>query len=103
MDEKAYDPRQIVTQFNVVTTGPARTDENMAFAMSVEKVLGSGFSVNEALGLMAAIVNPDFDPPPKAAYTGYRLDDALDTRVRLSLWGYVRTPLPARAPAGKAS
>ena len=87
-----YDPRRFVAQFNVVTTGPARTANYLDFELAAEQVLGSGFTVDQALGLIAANVEPEIAAPRKPAYSGYCTDEALGTRIRLSIWAYATVP-----------
>lgn len=70
--------------FAVASTGPERY--NLTFVTEIAKALQSSFSVEEALGLLKDDLLEDTDPPRKQAYSGYCLDEALGTRIRLSLW-----------------
>jgi len=84
-----YDEGQCTAMFAVATTGEARFVED-EFEFEIADTLKSGFSVDDALGLMAASIDPEKSAPRKQAYSGYCLDAELETRIRLSLWCYVK-------------
>ena len=79
-----YDALQASALFVVVTTGEDRYDLDLIGEVS--SVLNSGFSVDEALGLIANSINEAIDKPRKTAYAGYCLDSALGNRLRCSAW-----------------
>ena len=79
-----YDASQALALFVVVTTGEDRYGFDLV--SDVSSVLNSGFSVNEALGLIASSIDEAIDKPKKTAYAGYCLDSALGSRLRCSAW-----------------
>jgi hypothetical protein len=76
--------------FAVASTGHERY--NLMFLNEIADALQSGFSVEEAFGLLKAELHEDIDPPRKQVYSGYCLDEALGTRIRLSLWMFLDVP-----------
>lgn len=76
--------------FAVASTGHERY--NLTFVTEIADTLQSGFSVEEAVGLLKAELHDDTDSPGKQVYSGYCLDEALGTRIRLSLWMFLDVP-----------
>jgi len=74
--------------YAVASTGQERYGYD-AFMNDISTKLGSGFSVEEATALLASEINEAVSPPRKRVYTGYCLDPALGSRIRLSLWLFI--------------
>ena len=70
--------------FGVVSTGLERYD--LQLVEDVLPVVGGGFSLEEALGLIAATVEGSDAPRTKTVHFGFCLDPALESKRRLSLW-----------------
>lgn len=75
--------------YAVASTGQERYGYD-AFLNDISTKLGSGFSVEEATALLASEINEAVSPPRKRVYTGYCLDPALGSRIRLSLWLFIQ-------------
>lgn len=73
--------------FAVASTG----EENYGidFIDNISTTLNSGFSVEEAVGLLAASLCESAEEPTKQIYSGYCLDSALENKIRLSLWLFI--------------
>ena len=82
-----YDLSLATGLFAVASTGEDRYGP--PFVEEVDATLGSGFSVQEAVNLLAAAIDPDIGTAPQAAYSGYSLDPALGSRIRLSVWLFI--------------
>lgn len=76
--------------FAVASTG----EENYGFEFldSISTTLGSGFSVDDALGLVAASLSETAKEPSKKIHAGYCLDASLQRKTRLSLWLFIDPP-----------
>lgn len=86
-----YSLENISTIYAVASTGDDRY--GMDFLNEVSTTLESGFSISEALTLLASSVEPEINNPQKQSYAGYCLDSALENRVRLSLWFFIPATL----------
>lgn len=84
-----YDVEEITAMFAVASTGHERY--KLQFVRDINGALNSGFSVDECLGQMAASIEPSKDRPRKQTYSGYCLDPALGTQIRISLWCYANS------------
>lgn len=74
--------------YAVVSTGEERYD--IDFSIEVSKMLGSGFSPDEAIGLLKSSILENESPPIKEVYSGYCLDSALGRAIRVSLWIFMK-------------
>jgi len=96
LEQRGYDAESITAMFAVASTGHERY--KMKFVSEIAGTLKSGFSVDEVLGLMASSIDSAITKPNKQTYSGYCLDPALGTRIRLSLWCFSKvetTPVGA--------
>lgn len=59
---------------------------NFDFMRNAERVINSGFSVDEVLELFKAEVRGEPESFTKEAYAGYLVDPSLENRVRVSVW-----------------
>jgi len=84
LEQCGYEAENITAMFAVASTGHERY--KMKFVSEISGTLKSGFSVDEALGLMASSIDSSVSKPKKQTYAGYCLDPELGTRIRLSLW-----------------
>lgn len=87
--ECGYSIEDASSIFAVASTG----EENygMDFIGSVMETLSSGFSVDDALGLLKQSLCETVEEPKKEIYSGYCLDSALENKIRLSLWLFINT------------
>lgn len=59
------------------------------FSSEVSEKLDSGFSLPEGRSLLSAFINENIKGPSKHIYAGFCPDEALDNKIRLSLWLFV--------------
>lgn len=85
-----YNASQFSAMFVVASTGRERY--GVKFTAEISRALGSGFSTNEAMGLLAAELDAPASEPLKETYAGYCLVPELESRIRLSLWCFVTAP-----------
>ena len=83
-----YDVETITAMFAVASTGRARYKIN--FSGEISKLLNSGFSVSDGLDLLASELEAAASSPRKQTYAGYCLVPELGSRIRLSLWCFVK-------------
>lgn len=87
--------------FAVASTGNARY--GIEFVKEIYDVLGSGYSVEEAIGLLKASASEEEISPIKKVHSGYCLDSDLDAAIRLSLWIFIENKADARTGTGPAN
>jgi hypothetical protein len=89
IEECGYSIQDASSIFAVATTG----GENYSIDLidNISTTLNSGFSVDEAVELMAAFVCETLEEPTKQIYSGYCLDAALEDKIRLSLWLFINS------------
>jgi len=73
--------------FAVASTGEEKY--GIDFIDNISTTLNSGFSVDEAVELMAASLCETVEEPTKQIYSGFCLDTALESKIRLSLWLFI--------------
>ena len=88
LERCGYDVGQFAAIFAVASTGSERY--RLRFTSEISTTLNSGFSVPEALGLLAAEMDSSVSKPQKQTYAGYCLVPELGSRIRLSLWCFVK-------------
>lgn len=59
------------------------------FSSRVSNKLNSGFSISEGLTLISSVINDKTQEPSKHIYAGFCPDEALGTKIRLSLWLFI--------------
>ena len=77
------------TVYVVASTGDERY--SIDFIQSVIGTLKSGFSVDEAVDLLAATIDETMERPEKEIHSGYCLDTSLGNKIRLSVWLMINT------------
>lgn len=87
--ECGYSMEDASSIFAVASTGEG--NYNFALVRSVTATLKSGFTVEEALQLIAAAANETDEEPAKRIHAGYCLDAALENKTRLSLWLFIQS------------
>lgn len=87
LEKCGCDAEQITAMFAVASTGHERY--KVAFVQEVSQTLQSGFSVDEALRLLASEMGSSIISPRKTTYSGYCVAPELGTRIRLSLWCFI--------------
>jgi hypothetical protein len=87
LKKHGYFMEEATAIYAVASTGKERYD--LEFVEEISTVLGSGFSVDEAICLLKASLIENESPPIKKVYSGYCLDPALETSIRLSLWIFI--------------
>lgn len=75
--------------YAVASTGEDKYQ--LDFMVEIADTLGSGFSADEAVGLLAASVSETIEEPTRHTYAGYCLDEALGNDTRLSLWLFLNS------------
>ena len=73
--------------FAVASTG--KENYGMDLIGSISTTLNSGFTVDEAVELMASPPHKKTEGPTKQIYSGYCLDASLENKIRLSLWMFI--------------
>ncbi|BBL73690.1 hypothetical protein [Methylomagnum ishizawai] len=87
--EKGFDLAECSTVYYLIGSGEGiRFD----FMSNAERVINSGFSVDEVLELFKAEARGEPESFTKEAYAGYLVDPSLGNRVRVSVWALHRTP-----------
>lgn len=87
IEKCGYSVEDASSIFAVASTG--EDNYGIEFIEEISATLNSGFSVEEAVELMAASIFATVDNPTKQIYSGYCLDAALENKIRLSLWLFV--------------
>ena len=79
LESCGYDLSQSMAMYAVASTG----EERHAFGLDSEvaEALPSGFSVDEAIALLASSVSSNISNPKQAIYSGYCLDPWLHDRI----------------------
>lgn len=72
------------TIYAIVSTGDKRY--GVGFMESIINKLNSGFSVDEAVGLLSTYINETMGRPEKDIYSGFCLDTSLGNKIRMSIW-----------------
>jgi hypothetical protein len=88
IDKCGYTVSAASVIYAVASTG--KENYGIGFVDSILETLNSGFSVDEAVNLLAASIYDTTEAPRKQIYSGYCLDSALGNRIRLSLWLFIR-------------
>jgi hypothetical protein len=88
LEDCGYDIENSTAMYAVASTGKERY--GIEFVQEIATTLGSGFSVNEAMDLLASSINPCMTQPRKQTYSGYCLDSELGSSIRLSLWFFIQ-------------
>lgn len=84
IEKCGYSIKDASAIYAVASTGEEKY--GMEFMDEILTTLGSGFSVDEAVNLLAAFVCETTEEPIKQIYSGFCLDAALENKIRLSLW-----------------
>lgn len=87
IEKCGYSVERALSIFAVASTGEENYD--IDFMDNISTTLNSGFSVDEAVELMAASLCETAEEPTKQIYSGYCLDAALENKTRLSLWLFI--------------
>ncbi|MDQ6966988.1 MAG: hypothetical protein Q9M23_08700 [Mariprofundaceae bacterium] len=88
IEKCGYDFSQATAIFAAVSTSEERHTLDLLDDVSMQ--FACGFSMNEALDLIASSINDDISQPGKQTHAGYCVDPALDGKVRLSLWFFIQ-------------
>jgi hypothetical protein len=88
IEKCGYDLNKTTAIYAVASTGEERY--GVGFLDEISTTLDSGFYANEVFDLLASSINPNVNRPRKQIYSGYCFDSALDTKIRLSLWFFIR-------------
>lgn len=83
-----YDLERASAVFLVVSTGEDRY--RLELADEVCEVTNAGFSVEEVLELFASEINDQDEAPRKEFHSGYVFCEELFTRLRISLWIFLK-------------
>lgn len=88
LEEYGYNQEDASALFIVVSTG----EERYGFDLVIEVIetLEAGFSPEEASGLIASAINENIPKPAKNVYAGYCLVKELMTRLKVSLWMFIK-------------
>jgi len=84
LETRGYPLDEVTRLFAVVSMGRQRF--SLEFMADVQRLLGAGFSAEEAMQLIQSDMSPDVSRPSKQAYVGFCKAPELETRLRLSLW-----------------
>ncbi|SLM28794.1 hypothetical protein MTBBW1_1560003 [Desulfamplus magnetovallimortis] len=84
LQEYGYSMLYTTTLFVVVSTGNERYE--LELISEVSEILDSGFSPEEAIGLIASEIDSEYPMPEKEVYSGYCLVPELKDQLRVSLW-----------------
>lgn len=84
LEEYGYNQNYTSVIFVVVSTGQKRY--GFELINEVLETLNTGFSPEEAFGLLLSEMNPEFPKPEKEVFAGYCLVPELKDRLRVSLW-----------------
>lgn len=83
-----YNIGEATAIYAVITTGDKRYGPELLGEIMTS--LNSGFSLDEACELLSSSINSSVSRPRKQIYSGYCLDSAMGSRIRLSLWIFIR-------------
>jgi hypothetical protein len=84
-----YQLDDLETSFVVVTTSMSNLTQNLVGETNA--TLGSGFSVQDVLGMTVRSLAGDDSVPQKQFYAGHCVDDALGEKMRISAWLIMRS------------
>lgn len=90
LEQCGYSINEARVIYAIASTGEERY--GLDFVDEVMQTLKSGYSLDEAVALMASQLNDSVDAPTKDVYSGCCLDTALNNRTRLSLWLFIDHP-----------
>ncbi|MEA1972259.1 MAG: hypothetical protein U9N34_03065 [Candidatus Cloacimonadota bacterium] len=82
LKEYVYTKQDTIALFFVISTGNERYE--LELINEVSEILNTGFSPEEAIGLIASEINPEYHRPKKEVYAGYCLVPELKDQLRVS-------------------
>ena len=87
-EKYGYNQEKATALFVVVSAGKERYGFDLI--IEVDETLEAGFSQEEAFGLIASTINKNVPKPAKNVYAGYCLIKELMSRLRVSLWMFIK-------------
>ncbi len=87
IEKCGYSVKDASSIYAVASTGEEKY--GIDFIDNISTTLNSGFSVDEAVNLLAASLCETTEEPTKQIYSGFCLDTALENKIRLSLWLFI--------------
>ena len=87
IEKCGYSVKDTISIFAIASTG--EHNYGIDFIESVSSALNSGFSMDEAVNLLAASISETKEETNKQTYSGFCLDTALENKIRLSLWLFI--------------